>query len=391
MKSETNNERIQKLAVKWQNGTITAQEKAEFNNWYNAFNDAEFGAVSDETPDMVRDRILSTIRNRRQLTANSRKRPVLYLRIAAAAAAVLLLLSVSLYFFKDKPPIYRITKNSAAEIPAGTNKAVLTLANGTKINLDDALNGELASQSGVKVTKSADGQLIYAVQKDLEGDQTTYNTIETPKGGQYQVNLPDGTRVWLNAASSIKFPTAFSGKGRKVNITGEAYFEVAKVLARGGKNTGRRIPFIVDAPGVQINVLGTHFNINAYKDEDAVKTTLVEGSVTLGYNQATAVLKPGQQGSIKEGASDFDVSDADIAAITAWKNGLFQFDNVDLKSLMRQLSRWYNVEIVYEGKITEDVFFGKMERKANLSKVLKILEQGDLHFRLEGRKLIVLP
>ncbi|MEN0053302.1 MAG: FecR domain-containing protein [Mucilaginibacter sp.] len=313
---------------------------------------------------------------------NKRKLPV-FVRFAAAAAVLLFIVAGGYLMLKKQPVPVQLVKNKQKDIQAGKNQAILTLNNGTKIDLDDASNGQIAKQSGMVISKASNGQLVYTVTGNTQnGTKPELNIIETPRGGQYQVTLPDGTKVWLNAASSITFPTAFSGSERKVILTGEAYFEVVH---------NAKQPFSVDAAGVQIHDLGTHFNVNAYPDETAVKTTLVQGAVKLDHQGATALLKPGQQGRIKVGTGNIEIAQVDTDLATAWKDGVFRFDNTDLHSLMRQLSRWYNIEIVYEGNVPNDVFFGKIERRANLSKVLKVLELGDVHFRIEDRKLIVMP
>ena len=211
-----------------------------------------------------------------------------------------------------------------------------------------------------------------------------YNTITTANGNQYQLILSDGSRVWLNAASSIRFPTSFSGYERKVEITGEAYFEVAKNAAK---------PFKVDFKNKagekdEIEVLGTHFNVNTYTDEPEMKTTLLEGSVKITAANKMQMLAPGQQARLTINGIELK-KNVDLDQVMAWKNGYFLFDNTDIYTLMRQISRWYNIEVIYEPNVKNDVFFGEIERKAELNEVLKILEVGDLHFKLNGHKLTV--
>ncbi|HMG10019.1 MAG TPA: FecR domain-containing protein [Mucilaginibacter sp.] len=377
MTSGKDNERIQELAAKWRNGTITKEEKSEFNDWYNSFDDTESAYFADETPEILRERMFRSVQIRENLPNRTKIRTLVYFRIVASAA-VLLRFSTAAYFLMSKHENMQIVK----DIPAGTNKAVLTLANGSKIVLDETADGEVTTQAGITISKAGSGHLVYSVSGTSNDSKPVYNTIETPRGGQYQVILPDGTKIWLNAASSIKFPTIFSGKERNVTLSGEAYFEVAH---------NKDKPFHVDALGIQIEVLGTHFNVNAYQDEDAVKTTLLEGSVKLMHHQASTLLKPGQQGKVSEGGDRFEVSPVDTSIVTAWKNEMFVFDNTDLHALMRQLSRWYNIEVVYKGQVANDVFFGKIDRKSRLSKVLRILELGDVHFKIEDKKLIVMP
>jgi ferric-dicitrate binding protein FerR (iron transport regulator) len=253
------------------------------------------------------------------------------------------------------------------------------LADGSTIILDNVQNGTLAQQGNTKVIKE-DGKLAYNL-TSTGINEVLYNTISTPRGGQYQVDLPDGSRVWLNAASSLHFPTAFVGKERRVEITGEAYFEVAKNKAQ---------PFIVSVNGAEVQVLGTHFNVMAYNDENAIKTTLLEGSVKFVNGSTSSLLKPGQQSQLSENGQVKVVSNVDVDAVTAWKNGNFDFQGEDIETVMRQLSRWYNVDVVYRNK-PDELFYAEIPRNTKLSDVLKALElTGKLRFGIEGKKIIVM-
>lgn len=301
----------------------------------------------------------------------------------AAAASILVAIFAGLYFYSGtgntlNPLTAVSTKHDAAP---GGNKATLTLSDGSQISLTDAGNGQLAEQAGVRITKNADGQLVYSVVPS-DAKELAYNTISTPRGGVYQVNLPDGTSVWLNAASSIKFPTTFAHLSqRKVELRGEAYFEVAK---------DKKLPFIVSTSQQQVEVLGTHFNINSYEDEEEVKTTLLEGSVKVSAGNVM-FLKPGQQASSPvRSAGKVKVSPANIEQAMAWKNGFFHFEKESLHSVLRQLARWYDVEVVYQVDRPDDEFVGDIPRGVKLSEVLKILEFEGTHFRIEGRKLFVI-
>lgn len=311
----------------------------------------------------------------------SQKRRFLWPK-AVAAAAILMILSMGGYFYFQKYTAVNSNELSASlnDVNPGGNKATLTLADGSKISLTDADNGELAKQSGVRISKSKNGELVYSVIAS-DHKKPVFNTISTPRGGVYQVNLPDGTRVWLNAASSIKFPTTFAQlKERKVELEGEAYFEVAK---------NKKLPFIVSSGAQQVKVLGTHFNINSYPDEGEVKTTLLEGSVEV-FAANKRMLKPGEQANVtKNGAGNVKVSTANIAQVMAWKNGFFHFEKDNLHSVMRQLSRWYDVEIVYEVERADDEFMGDIPRGIKLSEVLKMLAFEGTQFKIDGRKLIV--
>jgi ferric-dicitrate binding protein FerR (iron transport regulator) len=209
-----------------------------------------------------------------------------------------------------------------------------------------------------------------------------YNTMNTPPGGQYKLKLPDGTNVWLNAASSITYPTAFMGKDRTVTITGEAYFEVAN---------DRLKPFHVKVNEMDVEVFGTHFNVNAYNDEPAVKTTLLEGSVKVSKYAASVILKPGEQTSVSQSSYPSQPIPVETDLVMAWKNGLFNFNKVSLQDVMKQIARWYDVQIVYQGEIRPKKFGGEIQRDLNLSEVLEGLKETGIHFRIEGKKLIVLP
>lgn len=263
----------------------------------------------------------------------------------------------------------------------GKEGAILTLADGKTILLDSLGNGMVATQ-GKTTVLIQNGRLVYdAAAKENE---VLYNTMTTPKGRQYQLVLPDGSHVWLNAASSIRYPTVFAGNERSVAITGEAYFEVAKDETK---------PFHVKVNDVDVKVLGTHFNINAYDDEDAKKTTLLEGKVQVSslVNGQSAILKPGEQVSISHTSQLFQPIPVETDLVMAWKNGKFQFDHTPLPVVMRQLSRWYDIEVQYATDTPNVVFAGKMGRDLNLSQVLNVLSKMEVNFTIEGKKLIVNP
>ena len=264
----------------------------------------------------------------------------------------------------------------------GINNATLTLADGSTITLDSAANGGLAQQGNTKVIK-LNGQIAYTnTGAAPDNAAPLMNTIATARGNQYVLVLSDGSKVWLNAASSMRFPTAFKGKERKVEITGEAYFEIARNPA---------MPFRVVAGGGEIEVLGTHFNVNAYSDESSVKTTLLEGAVAVKKEKARVTLSPGQQAGFSADKGTISLKEVDVARETAWKDGYFYFDNTDIYMLMRQAARWYDVEVTFKGKVTEDGFSGKISRSVPLSKLLKVLEQYDLHFNIEGKHITIMP
>jgi transmembrane sensor len=319
------------------------------------------------------------------VTQVQNKKPLKLWPRITAAASVLLMLSIGGYFLlHKKQPSGQIAQNQIHDIAPGSNKAVLTLANGKVITLTGARNGNLAVQGYTAINKTADGKVMYNADQaspasEKVANEVVYNTLTTPRGGQYHLVLADGTNVWLDAASSITYPVAFIGKDRPVETTGQVYFEVAHNAAK---------PFKVTANGQTVEVLGTHFNINAYPDEPAIKTTLFEGSIKLTSSTGHAILKPGQQAQINQGRINI-VNDANMDEAIAWHKGLFEFHDADIQTVMRQLSRWYNVDISYEGKITDRHFSGKLYRNVTALTVADILSYKKIHFRIEGKQIVV--
>ncbi|TZF82117.1 DUF4974 domain-containing protein [Pedobacter sp. BS3] len=375
-------QKIYNLARKWQEGTITNSEKEEFNTWYHSFDDTRLEEISDETPDELKERLFEAILTKEGIQSKTIIKRMIFWRVAVAAMLIIAL-SFAGYFIINHNPQQQFAKTkSTNDVAPGGNKAILILANGRKINLSDGPDNELVNQNGIKIYKKAGGQLVYDLTSSAKEPQNLhgYNTIQTPAGGQYQVNLSDGTRVWLNAESSIHFPIAFTGKERKVSITGEAYFEVAHNASK---------PFKVVSRDQEIKVLGTQFNVMAYNNEATVKTTLLKGSVAIKNAANSIVLKPGEQAETTLSAIRL-VNDPDIDNAIAWKNGKIQFFDADIQSIMRMLSRWYNVEIEYQG-IPASRFGGSVSRSKNLSEVLNILEAtGYVHFKIQGRRVIVM-
>ncbi len=384
-------------------GNYTSEEYDTFSNWVANCNREEYEAMlicweevtnSKQTFDSVSIQLIERIEkgitesNKKEVSAtqivgssNGRKIS-LWLRLAAAAI-VLAFLSVGGYFLLSKKASnqQQIAQNQIHDIAPGGNKAILTLADGKKISLTDAKNGTLANQDVVNINKTQDGQLVYNISnhQNTPIQTITYNTIETPRGGQYHLILADGTQVWLNAASSLRYPTTFTGKERKVELTGEAYFEVVH---------NAKSPFKVISNGQEVEDIGTHFNINAYTDEPATKTTLLEGAVRVSENNHSKILSPGQQATVSNHTLTINTVDTEEAI--AWKNGQFVFENENIHSIMRKLSRWYDAEVVYSGAISNEVFVGEMSRYKNVSKVLDILQHtGKVHFKVEGKKIIV--
>ncbi|HKZ67632.1 MAG TPA: FecR domain-containing protein, partial [Chitinophagaceae bacterium] len=338
-------------------------------------------------------RLLKTIYRQQQPVI---VKPLRKWRKTIAAAMILIIATTGTYLlFLSKSPKQTIVKTEATkpqfnnDITPGGNKAVLSLANGSAIVLDSASNGIISQQGNIQVQKPVNGLLAYSRngKQVTENGEILYNTITTPRGGQYQVTLADGTKVWLNAASSIRFPVTFRGPERKVEITGEAYFEVAKNNA---------MPFKVNAASSQIEVLGTHFNINAYDDEASVKTTLLEGLVKISVpslvsRQSQKILQPGQQSGITKDGKIIVTDNADTEEAVAWKNGRFQFTGADLKNILRQISRWYDVDIEYEGNVNLH-FTGQLTRNANVLRLFEQLElTNEVHFKIDGKRIIVSP
>jgi len=310
----------------------------------------------------------------------------------AVAAAILLLISTGWYFLQSTKnnlpsPVAKIQQGDNKlknDLPPGRNQAILTLADGSIIDLDSAKNGTITRQGNIKIVKSENGELLYSV--DQQNSKVAgYNTISTPRGGKYQIVLSDGSKVWLNAASSLKFPTAFKGKTRNVTLTGEGYFEVAKNAS---------MPFHVTVNDMTVEVLGTHFNINAYDDENSVATTLLEGSVkvkkvSVNSDPHTVLLEPGEKADLtKEGKFEID-RHANVNEVVAWKEDNFEFNNAAIPVIMRQLSRWYDVEVDYKGAIPDRRLTGKFSRNVNLNQLIDMLQYTGVNMKIENKKIII--
>ncbi|HEV2481195.1 MAG TPA: FecR domain-containing protein [Puia sp.] len=309
-------------------------------------------------------------------------------RLSVAASILLVIGGGALFFFHlgaHRPVASAVASIPRQKITPGTNKAVLTLANGQQIMLNDAQKGTLGLQGNTKVIKLDTGALQYTAQAAGAPAESgvlgpMYNTIATPRGGQYQVVLADGTKVWLNAETSLRFPTAFTGRDRVVELTGEAYFEVA---------ANKDKPFIVRAAGTETRVLGTHFNIMAYADEGAVKTTLLEGAVSMGQGGQRALLQPGEQGQFEPDKGIIARREVNTRAVVAWKDGYYYFDRTPVQSVMRQIARWYDVQIVYKGSAPKDEIVGRIPRSADVTEVLHIMELIGIRFNIDGKTIIV--
>jgi transmembrane sensor len=357
------NQKIKELLQKYETGNCTGEEVALLETWYLNWEPDDQIIL----PDSFVEHSVNKVWTRLQKVSKPTPIIKMWPRIAAAA---ILLFAVSIgsyvYLTKNKP----LQVSYSNDITPGSDRAILTLANGRKISLTDAKVGSLAQQSG-----------IHNSDKSFTNDtSTSYNKIEIPYGGQYQVNLPDGTKVWLNAGSSLRYPTRFSVKERKVELTGEGYFEVAK---------NKALPFRVLTDKQVVEVLGTHFNVKAYIDEPTVKTTLLEGSVKVTHNKSgvTRLLMPGQQSVLAN--EDLKISEADTEEAVAWKNGLFLFNDQNLDEIMLQVSRWYGVTVVFsDSSLKKQFFAGSISRFKNISQLLEVLEStGSVHFKIDGRRI----
>jgi hypothetical protein len=382
---------FQQLIDKYLNGQATADEvqllmelfdNAQTNNDW----DEQTLGVKQDLEDKMLQRLQSAVQ---QSSVNYQPKvfKIFAFRNVAAAVVGLMVISGGVYYsMRHTAKDAAVAKNKTVvkhDADPGKNEAVLTLDNGEKVVLDSARIGTLAKKGNISIKKTKDGQLVYQVEEgkaSVTNGPVAYNTISTPRGGQYQVILPDGSMVWLNAASSLKFPTAFTGGQRDVGLTGEAYFEVAKNPSK---------PFTVNIGSLNVKVLGTHFNINAYADEDNIKTTLLEGLVQLTSGNSHNLLKPDEQGIVK--GDNIRIVEVDAERAVAWKNGFFDFNRASIRDIMKQLSRWYNIEVVYNGKVSDDEFMGRIERNVKLSQVLHVLELSHVHFKVEDKKITVSP
>lgn len=367
---------LEDLLEKFRSGTCTEAEKALLESWY-IQHEGTFDLTEPELEADLKS-LSAGLPLFRPVVKPLKKRKTNYVA-AGIAAMLLLVLSAGLLLVNNK--LGHLT-NTKVEILPGGNKAVLILKDGSRISLTDAADGNIASQGNVRISKTKEGQLIYTIiSDDNPNGPVDYNTIETPKGGQFQVILPDGTKVWLNAVSSLRYPTRFGGAQRKVVLNGEGYFEVTK-----NKNQ----PFVVATAAQEVEVLGTQFNLNTYADESVVKTTLIEGSVKVKIADGFKILKPGEQ-SVLYG-KQLTVNSVDTDVPTAWKNGQFMFNDENIESIMRQISRWYNVDVEYRGKPSDSkLFWGTISRFENVAEVLDILELTKaVKFKIEGRRIIVM-
>ena len=381
-----NREEYNRLYEKYLAGKCSVQEQVELENYQDSFKlkeqqwDVTTMGNSEEIKQSIQENLNYSIQE------HSKNR-IFKIRVwQSAAAAILILLTAGIYYYQNSPEpviVKTETPRFRNDVAPGNNKAILTLDDGSKIDLDDAKTGILASESNIDIKKTGDGQLEYTA--GAQNVKTVkYNILSTPMGGEYQLVLPDGSKVWLNSGSTLRFPTAFIGSERIVELKGEAYFDIAK---------NPKMPFLVRTNNaMDIKVLGTQFNVMAYDDEKNINTTLVEGSVEVLKGSEKTNLKPGQEAILNRGSGNIKVAQADLEQAIAWKNGYFIFYNENIESIMRKVSRWYNVDIVYQGNLNNKDFVGTISRNKNVSELLKMLElTGAIHFSIDGRRITVMP
>lgn len=381
------NKYLQRIARKVISGKAREPEKSFLDHYYDLFDSAHNGMdeLSENERQLLDKEIWERLNNTTYMPGSQSFKIHSLARIVVAAS-VLIIFSLGLYFAFHWPATTGfVQKKQSPDHPItyGSNKALLILSDGSKVILDGKSGGTIARQTGVEISKASDGQLVYrTISSNADAAAKSFNTMQTPRGGIYQIDLPDGTKVWLNSASSLKYPLAFSGNERKVELEGEAYFEV----------TGnRQMPFKVICKKQLVEVLGTHFNINSYDDDAAGRITLLEGSVRVNpvNTEDYKILLPGQQAIVKQ--TELKVKNVHTENVIAWKNGLFQFDNEDIHTIMKKIARWYDVEIIYESGLKPMRFGGTVSRYSDLQKVLKKLElTNTIHFKIEGRRITVM-
>ncbi len=374
------------------------KEKEKLDEFFEENSNSIEASKSIENVSKLEDKIFNYIQFgiKEQVKKESTLNRMPYLQIAASVL-VIFLFSTTIYFYrsslasKSQMPIAQGVVKMEDKQPA-KNIAILTLGNNSQIVLDEASNGEIAQESGVSILKTDKGELVYKIRNSNNlstNDLNKYNTISTPMGGKFKVILPDGSLVVLNAASTLKYPVHFDEKLRKVSFTGEAYFEIAKLEDKRKK----RVPFYVYSNDQIVEVLGTHFNINSYDNEEYSKTTLLEGSVKIINEKSAAtakILKPGQQAVIKRGDVQTKIIIADEAQALAWKDGYFLFKNTNIKDVVNELERWYNVDIQYEDEMEFENITGYISRNVKISSVLKMLQlSGIVNYEISGSKIII--
>lgn len=418
------NDNIADLIIKHLQDTISADESQTLEQWITASeeNRSKFNRIVNgdtlredlllyiDSDQKIRERVYAKLPEVQDSLIVTPKRN--WMRWVSVAAAVLIITGASVWLTRSKETPTTNTPEQqvpmATTIPAGGNRATLTLADGTVIDLDKAGNGTIATEGKTKVNKKEDGQLEYKSATGTRQSAITYNLLSTPRGGQYQLILPDGSKVWLNAASSIKYPTEFSGSERRVEVTGESYFEIVK-------NTEKPFKVTVLPPsggagrGGEIEVVGTHFNINAYGDEQPIVTTLIEGKIKISPIDVVSkpsvssdinnpkpktinykLLNPGEEAQISDKADIKVRKNVDTESAVAWMKGFFDFHNANIKTVMSQVSRWYNIDVQYKSAVPAQTFEGNIDRNIPLNELLALLQQmGATKFTIEGRTVKV--
>jgi transmembrane sensor len=382
------------LFIDWLNNAPD-QQVEEILEKYQLISEAQTSKASVQYPELVNniEARLDLLKEEDSQDVYAVKLWPSYKKIAAVAAVFLMMIAFTMYYsvnldFNQTVHVKKGAEQIKKDVFIVDKKTILSLANGSRIILDDAKNGLLATQLGTSIRKTEKGHIIYS-SSSFTAIHAGYNTITTPRGGQYKVTLPDGTKVWLNAASSLKYPASFSGKERNVELKGEAYFEVARQHSPLGN--GFYLPFKVTSGNHVVEVLGTHFNIKSYPEEMDITTTLLEGSVKVSQDAThkSQLLLPGQQAIT---GNNIKVKNVDPTQSIAWKNGYFDFSHEKIDDIMRNISRWYDVDIIYEKNITREEFIGSVSRYKNVGDVLNMLElTGAVHFRVEGRRITVMP
>lgn len=385
-------EKFKLLAAKISSGKASQKEIALYSYYYDMFQEAKEWDESELGKESEIERELHRRIRKEVFGFNHYFVRFPYLKIAVAVM-VLAVGSMCFFLLNQRSSvdhtISSIKKIPEIEIEPGTTKATLVLSDGRMLDLDASQNGILASQGNVLVEKNEDGQVTYSSKSDKRISEVTFNTIKIPKGGRYQLTLPDGTKVWLNSVSSLRFPVTFSEESRIVELDGEAYFEVSK---QSKQSNSQRKPFVVKTFSQEITVLGTQFNVNAYKDEEIAKTTLIEGKVKISSTSSdeSKTLSPGEQACFLHGGNIRVIDNVDVEEAIAWKKGIFYFNNTDLSVIMRQLARWYDVDIDTRS-IPQKKFNGELSRDVKLSQVLQMMEKtSGLKFKVEGRRVSML-
>jgi len=394
-----NSKTISRLLYKYLQGTLTSEDGAKLERWKNQSSEnlEFFESLSKEARparSMARsraasleERIFNKIRATQELPGLERNvkriRPVWW-KYAAAAAVAGIVISYGIHRTNNgspKPSYVQIEKPQVLDVhPPDANYASITLADGQIVNLNGAASGWLATQGKVQVIKTAEGVIVYKSATAKVKDVPQLNTLSNPQGSNaIGIVLQDGSKVWLNAGSSLTYPAAFTGRERKVFILGEAYFEVAK---------NKAMPFRIMKESMMVEVLGTRFNVNAYRNEPSMKVTLLEGSIRISSGNVSGVLKPGQQAKVNENNINVS-SDINVDHVMSWKSGYFSFENASLKEVMRQIARWYNIQVIYDGELSDERFGGELRMDSKLSSVLKVLQKSGVKFRIETNRVVV--